>query len=321
LKGTLMQKELLVKSTSNNRKYRPYSSMLPVILATVVALFVLSSFTQISLVSGAYSGHSAALAASSGQCNVTSNGQEEKYIYTYAINANNHQQAYAITGATVFKNIVGTSDKVYLFVYIHPATTFSVSTAGETKSCSTMLSTRTDNIYWDASNGVGGRNFATTGGDLVPDNGQMLFDQYVNVNANPGQAPINLASTNGPSCSVDTSGQNRNSVYMLFIDDSNKQHAYLIAGSSLAQFSVGGAQSTSFYVYLSSSEVGAGTSPSSGSCSMSLSHALTAFEWAVRAPPSSNYRIYGTLGGACPQPGSGTVAGLVDQYVNSKYQF
>jgi len=313
-----MQNSFLAKSTGFSHQKNGAQSLL-LVIATIGALFVLSSFVQISLVSAYRTTGVPASSASSGGCSVTSNGQEEKYISTYAVNANNHQQAYAITGAVVFRNVVGSSNKVYLFVYIHPATTFSVSTSGASKSCATMLNTQTDNIYWDAQNGVAGRNFATIGGDLVTDSstGAMLFDQYINANANPGQtAAVNAAPTSGPSCSVNTNGQNRNSVYMLFIDDANKQHAYIIAGSSLAQFSSG----TSFYVYLSSQEIGAGTSPGSGSCSMNLSHGASSFEWAVRAPPSGNYGIYGTLGGACPQPGS-AVAGLIDQYVDAKYQF
>jgi hypothetical protein len=239
------------------------------------------------------------------------------------VNANNHFQAYAITGATVFRNVVGGANKVYLFVYINPASTFSVSMNGVTKSCATMLGIKTDNIYWDAQDGTAGRNFATVGGDLVPDatTGEMLFDQFINVNANPGQASINMAPSSSSSCSVTSSGQNRNSVYMLFIDDSNKQHAFIISGTSLAQMSVGGVESTSFYVYLSSQEIGAGTSPGAGSCTMNLSHGMASFEWAVRAPPSGNYGIYGTLGGACPRPGSGTAAGLIDQYTDAGYQF
>jgi hypothetical protein len=316
-----MQNSSLMKSSVLYRQ-KNNSQPLLFVIAAIGALFVLTLFFQMSLVSYGTSGTGTSL-ASSGACSVTSNGQEEKYILTYAVNANNHQQAYAITGAVVFRNIVGSSNKVYLFVYIHPATTFSVSTSGATKSCATMLKTRTDNIYWDAQNGVAGRNFATIGGDLVTDSstGAMLFDQYINANANPGQTAIKAASSPGPSCSVTTSGQNRNSVYMLFIDDTNKQHAYIIAGSGLAQMSTGGVQSTAYYVYLSSQEVGAGTSPGSGSCTMNLSHGVSSFEWAVRAPPSGNYGIYGTLGGACPQPGSGTVAGLIDQYTDSKYQF
>jgi hypothetical protein len=308
-----------VKEKNDRRK-----SSLPSVMTVIATLFVLSSLLQMSLVSGAYVHSGVATGASmSSVCSVTSNGQEEKYIYTYAVSAKNHLQAYAITGASVFRNVVGSAYKVYLFVYIHPATTIAISTAGTVKTCTTMLNRQTDNMYWDASNGIGGRTFATIGGDLVPDksSGQMLFDQYINVNAYPGQTPRNLASVSGPSCSVSTGGQNRNSVYMLFIDDTNKQHAYIITGSSIAQISVGGVESTAFYVYLSSQEIGAGTSPGSGSCSMNLSHGMSSFEWALRAPPSGNYRIYGTLGGDCPQPNSGTIAGLIDQYTDSKYQF
>jgi hypothetical protein len=239
------------------------------------------------------------------------------------VSAKNHLQAYAITGATVFRNVVGSADKVYLFVYIHTTTTLPINTAGTVKTCTTMLNRQTDNMYWDASNGIGGRTVATVGGDLVPDtsSGQMLFDQYVNINAHPGQTPRIQAPSSVPSCYVTTGGQNRNSVYMIFVDDTNKQHAYIISGSSIAQISVRGVQSTAFYVYLSSQEVGVGTGPGSGSCSMSLSHGMPSFEWAVRAPPSGNYKIYGTLGGDCPQPNGGTIAGLIDQYVDGKYQF
>ncbi len=296
------------------------------IIATIGALIVLASFAQATfLASGAYSvkNTTAAPSATSSSCSVTSNGQDEKYIYTYAVNANNHLQAYTITGASVFRNVVGGANKVYLFVYVNPASALSVSMSGVTKSCATMLGTQTDNIYWDAQDGTAGRNFATVGGDLVTDaaSGEMLFDQFVNVNANPGQASVNMAPSTSSSCSVTSDGQNRNSVYMLFIDDSNKQHAFIISGTSLAQMSVGGVESTSFYVYLSSTEVGAGTSPGSGSCTMTLSHAMASFEWAVRAPPSGNYGIYGTLGAACPPPSAGTAAGLIDQYVDAGYQF
>jgi len=326
---TVMRNVLLVKSTIRNQENNPKSA-LPLIVTALAALFILSAVTQVSILTAAYSGHTTTSASSSSGCSVTSNGQEEKYIYTYAVNSKNHLQAYSITGASVFRNLVGgSSNKVYLFVYIHPASTFSVSTTGTTKSCSTMLNKQTDNMYWDAQNGVGGRNFATVGGDLVPDSssGLMLFDQYVNINAAPGQIPVSQQSAySGPSCFVDTGGQNRNSVYMLFIDDTNKQHAYIITGSSLAQISVGGVESTAFYVYLSSQEIGAGTSPGSNSCTMNLAHGISSFEWSVRAPPanakiSGNYRIYGTLGGDCPQNNGGTNAALIDQYTDGKYQF
>jgi len=307
-----MRNSLPFKSTVGNPERSRHWPLL--IVLTITALFVISSLAQISLFSANV------YAASSSDCSVTSNGQEEQYIYTYAVNSNNHQQAYAITGLTVFRNIVGSSDKVYLFVYINPSSTSTVSTTGATKSCSTMLSKSTDNVYWDAQDGTAGRNFATVGGDVVMNSGQMLFDQYINVNAHPGQTPIQRA-TSGPSCSVTSSGQDRNSVYMLFIDDSNKQHAFIISGTSLVQTLVGGVESTSFYVYLSSQQVGAGTSPSSGSCTESVSSGMQSFEWAVRAPPSGNYEIYGTLGAACPPPSSGSSASNIDQYTDSSYQF
>jgi hypothetical protein len=305
--GKLSHYKSTVKSTGRHH--------VPLIIATITALFVISSMAQLSLYSkSAYAATSA--------CSLTSNGQEEKYIATYAVNANNHQQAYAITGLTVFRNIVGSSDKVYLFVYIDPSSTSAISTAGASKTCSTMLSKQTDNIYWDAQDGTVGRNFATVGGDVVMDGGQMLFDQYINPNAHPGQDPVNQQkSASGPSCSVTTSGQDRNSVYMLFVDDSNKQHTFIVTGTSLAQFSVGGVQSTSFYVYLSSKQVGIGTSAGPNSCSETVSQGMPSFEWAVRAPPSGNYLIYGTIGAACPRPDGGQSAANIDQFTDAGYQF
>ena len=42
---------------------------------------------------------------------MTSNGQEEEYINTFAVNSQNHLQAYAIMGAVVFRNVVGTTNR------------------------------------------------------------------------------------------------------------------------------------------------------------------------------------------------------------------
>jgi hypothetical protein len=316
---------------SKNRIF-PKNFLLLVI--AISALFVISSLSQLALVASSYSASSAvnqSNTGSGGLCSVTSNGQEEEYINTFAVNSQNHLQAYAITGAEVFRNVVGTTNKIYLFVYIHPASTFAVGTAGATKSCTSNLTTKTNDMYWDAQVGTtGSRDFATVGGDLVSDSssGLMLFDQYININGVPGtNSPNNPPSTSGPSCFVDTGGQERSSVYMLFVDDANPKRSYEIDGSTMAEISVAGVYQTAFYVFLSSTTMGVGTTPGkANSCSMSLSHATPSFEWAVRAPPaaakiSGNYRIYGTLGGNCPPNTEGTNAGIIEQFTDSSYQF
>lgn len=300
----------------------------------ILSLFMLSAFSQIS---AAYSlnspaPHNSASPSSSTICSVTSGGQEEEYIPTYAVNAQDHSQAYAITGANVYQNVVDrTNDKVYLLVHVHTATTFQISTTGTTATCSNSTKKQTDNIYWDAQDGTtGARDFATVGGDLVTDTstGLMLFDQYINVNSAPGGNRADVpTSSSVPSCYVDTSGQERNSVYMLFVDDQDIQHSYVITGTSIAQISVGGVESTVFYVYLSSTTIGTGTSPGkTNACSMTLSKGIPDFEWAVRSPPpgapvSGNYEIYGTLGADCPPNTDGTNAGIIEQFTNPLYQF
>lgn len=300
----------------------------------IISLFMLSAFSEISIAydPGSSVLHSSAATNSSTLCSVTSGGQEEEYIPTYAVNAQNHAQAYAITGANIYQNVVDrTNDKVYLLVHVHTATTFAINTSGTTASCSDSLRKQTDNIYWDAQDGTtGSRDFATVGGDLVTDSstGLMLFDQYINVNSAPGgNAPNAPSASSVPSCYVDTSGQERNSVYMLFVDDQDIQHSYVITGTSIAQISVGGVESTDFYVYLSSTTIGTGTSPGkTNACSMTLSKGNPDFEWAVRAPPpgapvSGNYEIYGTLGANCPPNNEGTNAGIIEQFTNPSYQF
>ena len=91
------------KSTSRNKE-NILKSSLPGIVIVVATLLILTSIGQISLISGASTGHAAqGVTSSNTTCSVTSNGQEEKYIYTYAVNSKNHLQAYAITGASVFQ--------------------------------------------------------------------------------------------------------------------------------------------------------------------------------------------------------------------------
>jgi hypothetical protein len=324
----------LLRKFSVQKRTRPQLnfSVFSLVEIAVAALFVLSAFTQIS---GAYSGNSPLARSRSGSsalCSVTSSAQEEKYILTYAVSAQNHQRAWAITGADVYQNVVTGSNKVYLLVHVRPSTTFTINTSGTTKTCAINLSKQTDNIYWDALSGTtGSRDYATVGGDLIPDSstGLMLFDQYINVNSAPGGRAVTSQTTSspGPSCYVDTSGQERNSVYMLFVDDSNIQHSYVISGTAISEISVGGVDSTAFYVYLSSNTIGTGTSPGkTNACSMSLSTGIPDFEWAVRAPPagapvSGNYGIYGTLGGNCPPNNEGTNAGIIEQFTDSSYQF
>ncbi len=294
-----MRYSLVCKLQLRDRDGRPNLTTISIVEFAIAALFILSAFGQLS---GAYSANSFSAhqaQGSSSLCSVTSGGQEEKYIPTYAVNAQNHAQAYAITGANVYQNIVGgTNNKVYLLVHVDTSLTFPISTSGTVKTCSDILGKQTDNIYWDAQDGTtGSRDFATVGGDLVQDSstGLMLFDQYVNTNSAPGQIVHSPSATQAPSCYVDTSGQERNSVYMLFVGSSNTQHSYVITGTSIAQISNGGSESTVFYVYLSSTQIGTGTSPGkTNACSMSLSKSIPDFEWAVRAPPpgapvSGNY--------------------------------
>ena len=83
---------------------------------------------------------------------------------------------------------------------------------------------------------------------------------------------------------------------MLFIDDSDKHHAYVITGSSIAEISVGGVDSTAFYVYLSSQEIGAGVSPSSNNCIFNLAHGMNSFEWAVRSAANKCTKFRVTIG-------------------------
>ena len=57
-----------------------------------------------------------------------------------------------------------------MLVYVDPASTLTVNTAGTTKSCTTNLTAKTNDMYWDAQDGTtGSRDFATVGGDLVAD--------------------------------------------------------------------------------------------------------------------------------------------------------
>ncbi len=329
----------LVRKSSLKQRSKISASkrhQLHLLVLALAVIFVLSAFGQLSLAAGAYSQTSTVNSpntTSSSLCSVTSNGQEEEYIYTYAVNSNNPQQAYAITGAVIFRNVIGTTNKMYLLVYVDTSQTFNLDTSGTVKTCTTKLDKQTNNYYWDAQDGISSnRDFPTVGGDLVTDSssGLMLFDQYINVKGIPGNSPSKAQSSSsaaGPSCFVDTAGQERSSVYMLFVESSNTKRSYVITGSTMAEISKDGIYQTAFYVDLSSTTIGVGTTPGkTDSCTMNLSKGASSFEWAVRSPPASakvpgNYEIYGTLGGDCPPNNEGTSAGIIEQFTNASYQF
>ena len=249
-------------------------------------------------------------------------------MYTVAVDSSDHSKAYAITGAQITRNVVSGSNKVYLFIQIHPATTFALSSTGTISTCSQSYSVVTNNIYWYADQGINGRALGTVGGDAGVDSstGLLLVNQYVDKNHYPGQIVSSKpASSTGPvSCFVDTLGQERNSIYMLFTDDSTGK-SYVLSGASVVEKSVNGVLSSYLYVYISSQPMNINRSNLSKSCSATLSHATSEFEWAVRAPPPNNtipgnYLIYGTLGGDVSVI-SATWAGTCDQSTDTNYQF
>jgi len=305
------------------------------IVATMFFVCELLSFAPFLLPAMAYSGSNVSIqstvaaptVASSG-CTITSGGQEQKYMYTVAVDSSDHSKAYAITGAQITRNVVSGSNKVYLFIQIHPATTFALSSSGTISTCTQSYSVVTNNIYWYADQGINGRALGTVGGDAVVDSstGLLLVNQYVDKNHYPGQIVSSKpASSTGPvSCFIDTLGQERNSIYMLFTDDSTGK-SYVLSGASVVEKSVNGVLSSYLYVYISSQPMNINRSNLAKSCSATLSHATSEFEWAVRAPPPNNtipgnYLIYGTLGGDVSVM-SGTQAGTCDQFTDTNYQF
>jgi hypothetical protein len=260
-------------------------------------------------------------------CSVSSGGQEQEYLYTAAVSSTNHQLAFDITGARIVQDIVQGSNKVYLFVYVNTASTSQLSSSGTTSTCSTNYSRVTNNVYWDVQDGAAGRTLGTVGGDVAYDSasGLLLVNQYVDKNHYPGQnAGIHPQSSSGPACQIDTKGQERSSIYMVFVNPST-QRSYVLSGSSLVEKSVGGVTSTYLYVYLTSNPMNINWSGMSKGCSVSLSSSTYYFEWSARAPPPNNsvpgnYRIYGTTGGDLGVFGS-TSAGVCDQFVDPNYQF
>ncbi|MGH2637962.1 MAG: hypothetical protein ACRDF4_01535 [Rhabdochlamydiaceae bacterium] len=309
------------------RQRRPDSIVIASLVAIVVSLVMFSAFSQLSA-SSAFSYNPLTVSSSSSACQVNSSGQEQEFMYTLAVSSTDHSKAYAITGADITRNVVGTSNKIYLLIHVHPASTFAVSSSGTTASCSMNYAKATNNIYWDASSLSTGRTFGTVGGDVSVDtsSGLLLVNQYVDKNHYPGQTVSSgPSSSTGPaSCFIDTLGQERNSIYMLFVDDSTGR-SYVIAGSSVVEKSSGGVTSTFYYVYLTSTPMNINRSGLNAHCTTILSQPTSEFEWVVRAPPPNNsipgnYRIYGSIGGSLSLF-SVTNAGVLDQFMDPNYQF
>ena len=291
----------------------------------VASLLMLSSIQISSAVS--YSNQTLSPAASS-ICKVVSGGVEQKYMYTMAVPSSDHSKAYAITGAEIARNVVGGSNKVYLFVFVNPGKTYSIDKSGITSSCTSLFSRSTNNVYWYGQDGPNGRDLGTVGGDVVKDpaTGLLLADQYIDIHHYPGQTVRSKpASSSGPvSCFVDTLGQERNSIYLLFANSATHE-VYSLSGSSIVERSSGGVKSTVLYEYLSSK---ANPYPwsrlSNPKCTVTLPSPTSEFEWAVRAPPPNNrvpgnYKIYGTVGGDVFVASSSAIA--CDQFLDPGYQF
>ncbi len=236
-------RNLIIEKLSIQRKHpRQDFKALSLLEIAVVALFVLSAFSQIS---AAYAASPAAAPVMTVSVNtgtsVTSGGVQEPYIIMQVASSSNPSVVYQVTGARLAQRVVGGAYKSYFYLYVNSGKTFAVNTTGEVAK-DTISGYSTTNLYWNVQtppNSGGSTSFYGTIGqdlDLGATSNTLSEWQWVDLNYGGGAKPISYTGSydgGGPTaCYVYSNNQMRESVYVIIVDSSSKT-VYHITGAEL----------------------------------------------------------------------------------------
>jgi hypothetical protein len=241
---------------------------------------------------------------------------------TYVSSSSNPSLAFEFTGISLTQKYVsGTGHKVYTYWHVDTSVTSPIPMSGLVKQVAFTLSTTTNNVYWKGAT-ANGQDVGTVGSDIVmsPIDGNPTFNQYIDMNYNgPLGQPTDSAlancvpATQGYPASVNSGGEERHAVYLVFTDPAETK-AYVITEGILLYYD-NGVVAIDFLIEPSQTT---GFSFTSDCVASTLSFNSFEVDWAIMTPPPTNtipgsYQIYPTVGGLLSQA-SGTNALVLEQY-------
>ena len=338
-----MRYSIIDKLSIHRRKHqRSDFKALSLVEIAVVALFVLSAFSQISAAYAASPSNAPSMAVSvNSGSSVTSGGVEEPYIIMQVASSSNPNVVYQVTGAQLAQRVVGGAYKSYFYLYVNSGKTFAVNSTGEVTK-DTISGYSTTDLYWNAqippANGGSTSFYGTVGQDLdLGATSNTLSEwQWVDLNYGGGSKPISYTGSydgGGPTaCYVYSDNQIRESVYVIIVDSSNNQ-VYHITGAVLLQQKVNGVDSTTFIALVSGAKGNLVTSGDKQDCPEVVNPASTpSLRWYVRDPPvqgaipkatiTGNFGITGTVGAGiakAPEDGNMEILQFVDRTFQTGY--
>jgi hypothetical protein len=240
---------------------------------------------------------------------------------TYVADYRNPTVAFQLTAMGLSQRFIsGAGHKVYAYIFVNTAQSSQIPMSGIVKQVNFNIAQITNNIYWFAQS-MKGYSYGTVGGDITISmtDGHPTLDQYVDVNSpatgQPHDSPLAncLPASNGIPPSINSGGEERQSIYTVLSDKSEKI-AYIVKGGILL-YHTGGEVDIVFLIDPTKTT----NMNIQSTCTVpTITFSSSEIDWIVRAPPPTNtipgnYQEYPTVGGSMNEDGGTTALCLYQQ--------